>query len=80
MLEGCLEKHLTPWFRQLASHDIIYTARPCYIFIIIIIRPEVGLDTRGEQTLQAIRDLSRQIDSTIDLQIHRVITGILRAW
>jgi CRISPR-associated protein Csa3 len=39
---------------------------------IILIRPEVELDTRGEQTVQAIRDLSRQIDSTIDLQIHRV--------
>ena len=30
------------------------------------------LDTRGELTVQAIRDLSRQIDSSIDLQIHRV--------
>jgi len=39
---------------------------------IILIRPEVELDTRGEQTVQAIRDLSRQIDSSIDLQIHRV--------
>jgi CRISPR-associated protein Csa3 len=47
---------------------------------IILIRPEVELDTRGELTVQAIRDLSRQIDSSIDLQIHRVITGILRAW
>lgn len=39
---------------------------------IILIRPEVELDMRGEQTVQAIRDLSRQIDSSIDLQIHRV--------
>ena len=30
------------------------------------------MDTRGELTVQAIRDLSRQIDSSIDLQIHRV--------
>jgi len=39
---------------------------------IILIRPEVELDARGEQTVQAIRDLSRQIDSSIYLQIHRV--------
>jgi len=39
---------------------------------IILIRPEVEPDARGEQTVQAIRDLSRQIDSSIDLQIHRV--------
>jgi len=39
---------------------------------IILIRPEVESDTRGELTVQAIRDLSRQIDSSIDLQIHRV--------
>jgi CRISPR-associated protein Csa3 len=39
---------------------------------IILIRPEVESDARGEQTVQAIRDLSRQIDSSIDLQIHRV--------
>ena len=39
---------------------------------IILIRPEVELDTRGELTVQAIRDLSRQIDSSINLQIHRV--------
>jgi CRISPR-associated protein Csa3 len=39
---------------------------------IILIRPEVESDTRGEQTVQAIRDLSSQIDSSIDLQIHRV--------
>jgi CRISPR-associated protein Csa3 len=32
----------------------------------------VEVDTRGELTVQAIRDLSRQIDSSIDLQIHRV--------
>lgn len=39
---------------------------------IILIRPEVEADTRGELMVQAIRDLSRQIDSSIDLQIHRV--------
>ncbi len=39
---------------------------------IILIRPEVEPDTRGELTVQSIRDLSRQIDSSIDLQIHRV--------
>ncbi|MCX6668215.1 MAG: CRISPR-associated CARF protein Csa3 [Methanothrix sp.] len=39
---------------------------------IILIRPEEEKDTRGELTVQAIRDLSRQIDSSIDLQIHRV--------
>ncbi|MFZ2472662.1 MAG: CRISPR-associated CARF protein Csa3 [Methanothrix sp.] len=39
---------------------------------IILIRPDVELDMRGELTVQAIRDLSSQIDSTIDLQIHRV--------
>jgi len=40
--------------------------------LIILIRPENETDTRGEQTIQAIRDLSRQIDSSIGLQIHRV--------
>lgn len=39
---------------------------------IILIRPEVETDDRGEKTVQAIRDLSHQIDSSIDLQIHRV--------
>ena len=39
---------------------------------IILIRPENEKDTRGEQTVQAIRDLSRQIDRSINLQIHRV--------
>jgi CRISPR-associated protein Csa3 len=39
---------------------------------IILIRPDEEKDTRGELTVQAIRDLSRQIDSSIDLQIHRV--------
>ncbi|MDD4163496.1 MAG: CRISPR-associated CARF protein Csa3 [Methanothrix sp.] len=39
---------------------------------IILIRPEVELDSRGELTVQAVRDLSRQISSSIDLQIHRV--------
>jgi len=39
---------------------------------IILIRPEVEPDDRGEKTVQAIRDLSHQIDSSINLQIHRV--------
>ena len=39
---------------------------------IVLIRPEVEPDTRGESTIQAIRDLSRQIDSSINLEIHRV--------
>lgn len=39
---------------------------------IILIRPEEEKDSRGEQTVQAIRDLSKQIDSSINLQIHRV--------
>jgi CRISPR-associated protein Csa3 len=39
---------------------------------IILIRPEDEKDTHGEQTVQAIRDLSRQIDSSINLDIHRV--------
>ena len=39
---------------------------------IILIRPEEETDTRGEQMVQAIRDLSHQIDSSIDLQVHRV--------
>ncbi|MBN1236769.1 MAG: CRISPR locus-related DNA-binding protein [Methanotrichaceae archaeon] len=39
---------------------------------IILIRPEEELDTRGELAVQAVRDLSLQISSSIDLQIHRV--------
>lgn len=39
---------------------------------IILIRPEAEPDDRGEKTVEAIRDLSRQIDSSIELQIHRV--------
>ena len=39
---------------------------------IILIRPEEEKDPRGEQTIQAIRDLSRQIDGSIDLKVHRV--------
>ena len=39
---------------------------------IILIRPEEEKDTRGELAVQAIRDLSRQIDSSINLEIHRV--------
>jgi CRISPR-associated protein Csa3 len=39
---------------------------------ITLIRPEAEPDDRGEKTVEAIRDLSRQIDSSIELQIHRV--------
>ncbi|KQC11972.1 MAG: hypothetical protein APR56_07205, partial [Methanosaeta sp. SDB] len=39
---------------------------------IILIRPEKETDTRGETTIQAVRDLSRQIDSSIKVEIHRV--------
>jgi CRISPR-associated protein Csa3 len=39
---------------------------------LILIRPEIETDHRGESTVQAVRDLSRQIDSSIELQIHRV--------
>lgn len=39
---------------------------------IVLIRPIEEKDPRGEQTVQAIRDLSRQIDSSIDLKIYRV--------
>ncbi len=39
---------------------------------IILIRPEEEKDMRGESTVQAIKDLSRQIDSSINIQIHRV--------
>lgn len=39
---------------------------------IILIRPEKETDTRGETTIQAVRDLSRQIDSSIRVEIHRV--------
>ena len=39
---------------------------------IVLIRPEEEKDPRGEQTVQAIRDLSRQIDSSIDLKIYHV--------
>ena len=39
---------------------------------IILIRPEEELDTRGELAVRAVRDLSLQISSSIDLQIHRV--------
>jgi CRISPR-associated protein Csa3 len=39
---------------------------------IILIRPEEEKDPRGEQTVQAIRDLSRQIDGSIDLKVCRV--------
>lgn len=37
-----------------------------------LIRPENETDQRGESTVQAVMSLSRQIDSSIDLQIHRV--------
>lgn len=39
---------------------------------IILIRPEKETDTRGEGTVQAVRDLSRQIDSSLTVEIHRV--------
>ena len=39
---------------------------------IVLIRPIEEKDPRGEQTVQAIQDLSRQIDSSIDLKIYRV--------
>jgi CRISPR-associated protein Csa3 len=39
---------------------------------LILIRPENETDSRGESTVQAIRDLSRQIDSSIAVQTHRV--------
>jgi CRISPR-associated protein Csa3 len=39
---------------------------------IVLIRPIEEKDPRGEQTVQAIRDLSRQIDSSIYLKIYRV--------
>lgn len=39
---------------------------------IILIRPKHETDDRGETTIQAVRDLSRQIDSNIKVEIHRV--------
>jgi CRISPR-associated protein Csa3 len=39
---------------------------------LILIRPEIETDQRGESTVQAVRDLSRQINSSIELQVHRV--------
>jgi len=39
---------------------------------IILIRPEKETDSRGESTIQAVRDLSRQIDSSIKVETHRV--------
>jgi CRISPR-associated protein Csa3 len=39
---------------------------------LILIRPEEEKDSRGESTVQAIKDLSRQIDSSIEVGIHRV--------
>jgi CRISPR-associated protein Csa3 len=39
---------------------------------IILIRPFEEKDSRGESTVQAIKDLSRQIDSSIEVDIHRV--------
>ncbi len=39
---------------------------------IVLVRPEEETDKRGELAVQAIRDLSLQIDSSIDLQIFRV--------
>lgn len=39
---------------------------------IILIRPMHETDNRGEATIQAVRDLSKQIDSSINVEIHRV--------
>lgn len=39
---------------------------------LILIRPENETDQRGELTVQAVRMLSSQIDSSIDLQIYRI--------
>lgn len=39
---------------------------------IVLIRPEKETDERGAATVQAVRDLSRQIDSSIKVEIHRV--------
>ena len=39
---------------------------------ITLVRPEDEKDSRGESTVQAIKDLSRQIDSSIEVDIHRV--------
>ena len=39
---------------------------------IILIRPEHETDDRGETTIQAVKDLSKQIDSNIKVEIHRV--------
>ena len=39
---------------------------------IILIRPMHKTDNRGEATIQAVRDLSKQIDSSINVEIHRV--------
>ncbi len=39
---------------------------------LVLIRPEEEKDSRGESTVQAIKDLSRQIDSSIEVDIHRV--------
>jgi CRISPR-associated protein Csa3 len=39
---------------------------------LILIRPEEEKDSRGESTVRAIKDLSRQIDSSIEVDIHRV--------
>ncbi len=38
----------------------------------VLIRPIDERDKRGETTTQAVRDLSRQIDSTIKVEIYRV--------
>ena len=39
---------------------------------IVLIRPEAETDSRGESTVHAIKELSKQIDSSIEVQIHRV--------
>jgi len=39
---------------------------------IILIRPEHETDKRSEETILAVRNLSKQIDSTINVEVHRV--------
>ena len=39
---------------------------------IVLIRPEVENDERAQRTIEAVQDLSKQIDSDITVKIHRV--------
>lgn len=39
---------------------------------LILVRPELETDARGEMAVDAVRNLSRQISSSIDVRIHRV--------